>query len=319
MIAATQTKPGAGYEISIVRTFKAPRELVFDCFTDPAHMAAWWEGPAGLQERSAVHILDARPGGEEFRSRWSAMATITGWAGEFIEIDRPNRLVFLSKAFEAPDGGWGIVNRNTLTFEDVCDGFTRLTLHTLVERAQGELVLGALSGMKVGWGQSLEKLGDLVGGGGKMDVEVGDRRLILTRAFDASPERVWQALTDPKDFVRWWTGGGKVESFDVRPGGQWSLRQTNADGAEHRFWGEFRQVEPPTRLVMTQGFDAYPAIDVEVTLTRDWGRTTLTRVMTFPNNEYRDGLIGSGVELGAADSYDRLAKVVSEAALGYGS
>jgi uncharacterized protein YndB with AHSA1/START domain len=89
-----------------------------------------------------------------------------GWGrhtmgGEFVEIDRPSRLVFLTMAFEAPDGGWGIVNLNTLTFEER-DGVTILTLHTLVEKAAGEVVLGALGGMKGGWSQSLDKLIELV-------------------------------------------------------------------------------------------------------------------------------------------------------------
>lgn len=201
-MADAATALGAGYEVTITRTFDAPVGLVFDCFTDPIHFAKWW-GPAGCE--NVIQRLDARPGGE-ISLIMSGPGFSHPMGGEFIEIDRPRRLVFLSKAFEAPDGGWGIVNRNTVTFEDR-EGATRLTLHTLVEKAAGEVVLGALSGMKTGWGQSLERLGDLVGGGGKLDVEVGDKTLVLTRAFDTTPQRMWKALTDPAEFGLWWCAG----------------------------------------------------------------------------------------------------------------
>ena len=110
-----------------------------------------------------IHRLDARPGGE-ISLIMSGPSFSHTMGGEFVELDRPRRLVFLSKAFEAPDGGWGIVNRNTLTFEER-DGVTTMTLHVRVERAEGELVLGALGGMKIGWDQSLDRLVDLVAQG----------------------------------------------------------------------------------------------------------------------------------------------------------
>ncbi len=308
--ALQQTPLGAGYEITLTRIFKAPVSLVFDCFTDEAHFARWW-GPVACE--NDILKFEPRPGGEiSLRMAGPGYDHVMG--GEFVEIDRPRRLVFLTKAFEAPDGGWGIVNRNTVTLEARADGSTRMTLHTLVERAAGEIVLGALAGMKTGWGQSFERLGELVGGGGRMDVEIGDRLIVLRRAFDASPDQVWRALTEPDAFARWWCAGATVvEEMDVRPGGKWSVRQTSPDGSVHRFWGEYREVDPPVRLAMTQGFDAYAAIEVVHALAEEWGRTVLTRTMTFPDNAYRDGMLGSGLEDGAADSYDKLAEVLAAA------
>jgi uncharacterized protein YndB with AHSA1/START domain len=306
-MADTAAALGAGHEITITRTFDAPVDLVFACFVEPERFARWW-GPAGCE--NVIHKFEPRPGGE-ISLTMSGPGFSHTMGGEFVEIDRPKRLVFRSKAFEAPDGGWGIVNRITITFEER-GGATVLTTHTLVETAAGELVLGALGGLKTGWGQSLERLGDLVGGGGKLDLEVGDKRIVLTRAFDAPREHVWRALTDPQAFERWWcAGGGKVEEMDVRPGGKWSLRQTTPDGATHLFWGEYREIEPPARLAMTQGFDAHAAVEVVHVLTEEWGRTVLTRTMTFPDNHYRDGMLQSGVEAGSAQSFDTLAEVLA--------
>ena len=298
---------GVGYEVTITRMFKAPATLVFDCFTDPAHFAKWW-GPLGC--RSEIYKLDARPGGEiSLRMAGPGYDHVMG--GEFVELDRPGRLVFRAKAFEAADGSWAMEHLTTLTFVETA-GLTTMTLHSKVEKAETELVLGALSGMKAGWGQSLEKLGDLVGGGGKMDIEVGERRIVLTRAFDTTPERLWRALTDPAEFAQWLVDGGEVEIMDVRPGGKWSLLQTGADGSQHRFWGEFRVVEPPVRLALTQGFDEHAPIEVVNDLSTEWGRTKLVRTMTFPDNGYRDGMLNSGLALGATLSYDRLAALLAD-------
>jgi uncharacterized protein YndB with AHSA1/START domain len=297
---------GAGYKMTIERIFEAPPELVFDCFTDPEHFARWW-GPLGC--RSTIYTLDARPGGEiSLRMAGPGYDHVMG--GEFVEVDRPRKLVFLAKAFKGEDGDWQLIHRTTLIFAPL-DGATRMTLHSVVLRAEGAMVSGALGGMKAGWGQSLERLGDLVGGGGKTDIEVGDKRITLTRAFDAPRERLWAFLTEPDLMMRWWIAGeGQVEVMDVRPGGQWRVRTKHGDGQDHLFWGRFLEIEASERLVMTQGFDDHADVPVETVLTQQWGRTVLVRTMTFPDNAYRDGMLGSGYARHSAASYDLLAEAV---------
>ena len=147
---------GAGHEVTITRVFKAPPALVFDCFTDRAHFAEWW-GPADCE--SAIHKFEPRPGGE-ISLTMSGPGFSHTMGGEFVEIDPPRRLVFLTMAFEAPDGGWGIVNRITVTLRDL-GGTTEVVTYVLVEKAAGDVVLGALGGMEEGWSQSLKRLGDL--------------------------------------------------------------------------------------------------------------------------------------------------------------
>ena len=153
-MADQATKPlGAGHQINLTRTFRAPASLVFDCFINPERFAKWW-GPAGCENE--IHRFQPAPGGE-ISLTMSGPGFSHTMGGEFVEIDPPHRLVFRTMAFEAPGGGWGIVNRNTVTFDER-DGATTMTLHTLVEKAEGEIVLGALGGMEEGWDQSLERL-----------------------------------------------------------------------------------------------------------------------------------------------------------------
>jgi len=150
---------GVGYQMTIVRTFDAPRELVFDCFTDERHMAAWW-GPRHFT--NPVCELDARPGGAilihmQGPPEWP----VNPMGGEYVVVDRPERLVFVSRAFQGEDGESGIDNLNELTFEATEDGKTLMTLTATVRKVSAE-VAPALGGMKEGWSQSLDKLGELL-------------------------------------------------------------------------------------------------------------------------------------------------------------
>ncbi len=145
-----------GTELRIARVFDAPRDLVFEMWTDPKHFRAWW-GPAGSENGETR--LDVRPGGEIFvQMRGPGFDHPMG--GEFIEIDPPRRIVFLSKAFQNPDGSWQFVNHNTVTFEDI-GGKTRMTLHCVVQQAD-ESVGVPVAGMEMGWNGSLDRLRDLL-------------------------------------------------------------------------------------------------------------------------------------------------------------
>jgi len=149
-------KAGAVKELTLVRTFDAPRELVFKAWTDAKQLAQWW-GPHGFTNPHCE--ADAKPGGK-IRVCMRAPDGQDAWMpGEFEEIDEPRRLVFTS-GLEMPDGSMGFSIRNTLTFDDVA-GKTRLTLHSRVVEV-GDWDMKDFDGMEEGWSQSLEKLNVLV-------------------------------------------------------------------------------------------------------------------------------------------------------------
>jgi uncharacterized protein YndB with AHSA1/START domain len=71
----------------------------------------------------------------------------------------------------------------------------------------------------------------------------------------ATPERVFAALTRSDEVPRWW---GSDEAYhttawsaDVRVGGKWRAEGRGADGKPFTVAGEFREVDPPRRLVFT--------------------------------------------------------------------
>ncbi len=81
--------------------------------------------------------------------------------------------------------------------------------------------------------------------------------LTITRVFDAPRERVWKEWTEPERFADWF-GGGEAEVpvstvvMDVREGGAWRATMlADAGRLEIHWYGEYREVVEPERLVLT--------------------------------------------------------------------
>jgi uncharacterized protein YndB with AHSA1/START domain len=144
-------------ELGITQIFDAPRELVFKVWTDPKHFAQWW-GPRGFT--SPVCELDLRPGGAILVHMRGPDGAVFPMKGEFREIVAPARLVFTATGMEDSDGNPQLENLNTVTFAKH-NGKTKLTLHVVVVKFPPEAA-DSLAGMESGWGQSLDRLADLL-------------------------------------------------------------------------------------------------------------------------------------------------------------
>lgn len=155
----TSQEPGVGFTMTLDREFAAPRELVFDCFTKAEHLAKWW-GPHGFD--TPVAQADAQPGGAILLHMRGPDGSVNVIEGEYGDVSPPSTLVFTLRGFRGEDGSWGIEHESTLAFSDVAGG-TLLRMTTVVKQVSEELRF-ALSGMKEGWSQSLDKMdGVLVG------------------------------------------------------------------------------------------------------------------------------------------------------------
>jgi uncharacterized protein YndB with AHSA1/START domain len=152
-------EPGVGYQVTIERTFAAPRALVFDAMTQPEHLARWW-GPH--QFDAPICESDPRPGGAiRIDMRGPEPFGTNPVHGEYLEVDRPNGFSMVLRAFEEANGIWGIEHVTTFRFEDVPGGGTRMHMTTVVKQVS-ERMIQAIGGMKEGWSQSFEKLATLL-------------------------------------------------------------------------------------------------------------------------------------------------------------
>ena len=147
-----------------------------------------------------------------------------------------------------------------------------------------------------------------------------NRELVITRTFDAPRELVWKTWTDPKHVAQWW--GPKdftnpVCELDVRPGGAILIHMRGPDGVVYPMKGEFNEIVPPERLVMTNGAVEDEAgnpqlvVVTTVTFAEHEGKTTLTMqaVVTKAAPEAEGAL--AGMEEGWNQSLDRLANYVA--------
>ena len=152
----------------------------------------------------------------------------------------------------------------------------------------------------------------MAGSGNKLEVTTPlDTEIRMTRVFDASRDLVFEAHSSAEHVSRWW-GPRKYEvvstEYDFRPGGKWRILHRGPDGDEHGFRGEFREIVPPERIVWTFEYEGAPGqIAVEtMTLEEHDGKTTLTTVSDAGSKEARDAVLESGMQEGAAETFDRL-------------
>jgi uncharacterized protein YndB with AHSA1/START domain len=140
--------------ITGVREFDAPRELVFEAFTDPKHLSQWW-GPEGFT--TTTQSFDMRPGGV-----WRfVMHGPDGRDYEnrviFEQVVRPERIAW---RHGGGDDVEPVQFQTTVTFEDIGGGRTRLTWRgvfpSAAERARVIKEYGADKGLV----QTMSRLGD---------------------------------------------------------------------------------------------------------------------------------------------------------------
>ena len=113
---------------------------------------------------------------------------------------------------------------------------------------------------------------------------------------------MYSVWTDPALIPDWWGDGTVVEEMDVRPGGTWRFR--TAYGVVE---GEYREVEPPERLVQT--FQNH----LQTLEFEDLGdQTKLVQTMRFETSEERDATMNYGVEEGAKQGFARVDAVLEK-------
>jgi uncharacterized protein YndB with AHSA1/START domain len=144
--------------------------------------------------------------------------------------------------------------------------------------------------------------------------EPGRPDLQMSREFNAPRELVFRAFTDPKLIPQWWGPSDyttKVDQLDAKMGGIWRFIQSGKEG-EFAFRGVFHQVQAPERLVYTFEFEPLEGhILLEtITLEERNGKTIVTDGSVFQSVEDRDGMIASGMEGGAEESWDRLEELL---------
>lgn len=149
---AAQVRMSGDRELLIERTFDAPRDRVWQAYTDPNLVGKWW----GRGNKLDIERMEPNPGGRWRFVEHSAEGDM-GFEGEFRELKKPERIV---QTF-AWDGMPGHEIVDTLTLEDLGDGRTKVvTKSVFASKQERDDMLK--TGMEEGVNQSYEALDKLL-------------------------------------------------------------------------------------------------------------------------------------------------------------
>ena len=158
--------------------------------------------------------------------------------------------------------------------------------------------------------------------------------LRMTHAFAIPRALAWLAWIEPVHLARWWGPAGLPVpecTIDARPGGAFSIVLQGLDGQAYPTRGEFRELVPGERLVLSQDWSGLPAdwqklLDDlyegpgraarEVALSVDFdeadGRTLQRWAMDFNGDDaLRDALLRMGLAEGWTKCFERLEELLA--------
>ena len=281
MSATSDASVASDREIVLSRVFDAPRELVWQSFTDPALLPHWW-GPRGFT--TTTRRMDVKPGGQ-----WRyVMHGPDGRDYEnvitYLEVDAPRRLAYQHGGEKETEP---VTFQVTVTFEE--DGAardrTRITMRSVFPSSKArEFVVREYNAIE-GGKQTLERLGEHLAErrahGAAAPEAAPERPFLITRVLAAPPALVWRIWTEREHLMRWFGPKGCVIphcELELRPGGVFHYAMRTPDGTV--MWGKwlFREVVPTRRLVFVSSFsDANGAI-TRHPFSSEWPLETLSTI-----------------------------------------
>jgi len=161
-------------------------------------------------------------------------------------------------------------------------------------------------------------------------VDTAEEGVVIERVFDAPPELVWRAWTEPEHFMRWYGPAGMTShvcQIDLQVGGRRLIGMQSPDGQEYHTTGVYREILPLERFVVTEspsdadgnpllpsryGMPEGVSMETIVTVTLedlDGGRTKMTLHQAgFPSEDW-----AAGAGRGWNQAFDKLVAVLADA------
>ena len=143
-------------------------------------------------------------------------------------------------------------------------------------------------------------------------------QVVMTRVFDAPVELVFKTMSDPTLIPKWW-GPSRytttVDKFEFKVGGKWRYIQRDSDGNEFAFNGEYKEIIPNKKISDTFEYElmaGHILVETAVLEEVEGGKTRMTTTSQFASKEDLEGMVGSGMEGGATESWERFAELVEK-------
>ena len=303
--------------LTIVADYPVPVERLWEAYSDPRQIERFWgpeTWPATFTRHDMAvggwsHYYMTGPDGTQSRGWWRYLAV------------EPNRLIEVEDGFADAQGNPNTEMpsmRITFGFSSTPSGsrFTSVAYFPSLD-AMAELVkMGMMEGMRSAMGQIDAVLADLKTFAADRAAEaqiLSDTQVRVSRVVRGSVSDVWRAHHEPALLQRWLLGPDgwtmPVCEIAAKVGDNYRYEWESADGSQRfGFVGELTESSPPYRAVTTEqmiGMEG-PGTRNELTLVAVPGGTLLNIVITYPNKELRDLVLGTGMTAGMETSYARL-------------
>ena len=157
MAGTAALEPSDERTIVISRIVDAPRQLVFQAFTEPAHLSQFW-GPKGTT--APVCEVDLRVDGAFRVEMRGPDGTVYPCTGIYREIVPPERIVYAATTADDNPCGGGLPPRSvvTITFAAI-GGKTKITIRALLA-SRTDRKAAIAGGYNSGWTDSLDRLAE---------------------------------------------------------------------------------------------------------------------------------------------------------------
>ncbi len=322
MPAISVNKDPESLTMSLIADFDVPLRRLWDAYADPRQLERFW-GPPTYPSKFTRH--DMFPGGRSLYFMTGPEGDTHHGYWEYIEVKEPH-------SFEVRDGFANADGtpstempsmRMVFNFEETPTGsrMTNTTYFDTLEDMTKLLEMGAEEGALEAMSQMDAVLADLrsYSHGMATNIDIlGDTQVRVSRVIRGSVDQVWQAHNDADSMKKWMLGpdGWSMPVCELADEvGDTYRYEWQQDGGDTRFGftGELLEVEAPHRAVTTErmiGTDG-PSTLNEMTLTPVESGTLVSLVITYPDAEIRDMILGTGMTDGMETSYARLEEVLA--------
>ncbi len=307
--------------LTVVADYSVPVARLWDAYADPRQLERFWS-PEQWPATFTRHDM-AVGGRSDYYMTGPDGTRSHGWF-RFIEVEQHKR-------FEVEDGfadESGTPNpgmptmRMVFTFQSTSSGSrcTTVTTFPSLDAMEQLTKMGMIEGMQSAMGQIDALLADLQSFAASRATEaqiLSDTQVRVSRIVNGTIEQVWRAHHEAALLQRWLLGpdGWTMPVCEVatKVGEQYRYEWENDDKTQRfGFEGELLESAAPFRAVTTEqmiGTDG-PAVRNELTLVPVEGGTLLSLLLTYPNKETRDLILGTGMTTGMEASYARLEREV---------
>jgi uncharacterized protein YndB with AHSA1/START domain len=143
----------------------------------------------------------------------------------------------------------------------------------------------------------------------------GESTLEMVRVLPVETIRLFAAVDDPAELRKWFGpkgfGVGSID-FDPRIGGTYRIEMQPPDGDSFYLGGEFRHVDPPSRLAFTFAYEDPDPDDVETVVELRFRARGESTELAFTQGPFRTDARRELHRAGWTDSFDKLAQIISQ-------